>query len=259
MAGFFWSNGPAQGSAQTMLLTIVGEVGMLQVTSSAQSGNQPIPVQNFQQCIPTQSVVCGPVPLSFLPLTASGTGCAPVGQIPTMVPMATSASPTDPNMTGVNPFCDALTAGGIAFTTPDGGGSATTPKELCDAAQNSSALSEARSAFEFACEMLRSDQANVTAFVGAAAAAAAVCAALIAAAVVVANWIAQLVLAIAAVVAGAIALIFSMLAAQAASDVSMDEDLLDSAQKAWESAVAAVKKACCPAWITVNTADLVCA
>jgi hypothetical protein len=260
MAAFYWSNGPNQGSSQVMLLTIVGEVGVLQVTSSAQSGNQLVPVQNFQPCIQTQTVECGPVPLGFLPLTANGTACVAAGQTPPIVPQATSASPTDPSPNGPNPFCPALTAGGTAFTTPDGGGSATTPKALCDAAQKSSALSVARSSFDSACGTLRSDQANVAAYTVVAANAQALAGGLTAAALASGvAWYVGLVLGILATIAGAIAIAFMVLAAQAASRVASDESLLDSAQQAWESAVAAVRAACCPAWITVNTADLVCA
>jgi hypothetical protein len=258
MAAFFWSNGPAMGSQQTMLLTIVGEVDKLQVISSGGGLYQPVPVQNFVRCIPTQTIVCGPVPLVFLPLTASGTGCVPAGQTVTLVPTATSASPTDPFTTGPNPFCDALTAGGIAFVTPEGGGFGTTPQERCDAAQKSPALGAARSAFDSACAHLRSDQSNVTAYVGAAAAAATIGGGLVAAAVMV-PYPANVVLAVLAVIAFAVAIIFSILAVNAIHDVGVDEGLLEAAQRAWESAVAAVRAACCPAWITINTADLVCA
>lgn len=261
MAAFFWSIGPNNGSLQIMELTIVGEVTDLLVTSSAQSLNQPIAVPDFKPCVPSQTIQCGPVPLLFLPLSANGFLCGgPAGQTPNTVPSATSPSPTDPNTTGSNPFCAALTSGGTVLTTFDGGGSTTTPQEMCVAAQNSAALSAARSSFESACAMLRSDQANVTVYVGAAAATQAAAAAFTAAAFATGlAWFVALGFAIAASITGALAIIFSILAGQAASNVGADESLLDSAQKAWESGVAAVKSACCPAWITVNTADLVCA
>jgi hypothetical protein len=70
--------------------------------------------------------------------------------------------------------------------------------------------------------------------------------------------IAKLLLIFAAAIAFAIALSFSIAAALTASAVAFDESVLDSCQQAWESAVAVVKTACCPAWITINTADLVC-
>lgn len=261
MAAFYWSIGPAVGGGQMMALTIVGEVYFLQVTSSAATMNQPLAVPDFKTCIASQTLEIGPVPLSFLPLTASGTGCAAPGQTPPTVPAATSPSPTDPNTTGPNPFCDALTHGGTVDTTSGGGGSIMTPqspKELCDAAQNSPALSFARHLFEDACADLRKDQANVAAYAGVAAAAAAVAAAFIAAAVAVEFWVDQLVFAALAAIFGGIALAFSILSAQAASQVSGDESFMDKAQMAWESAVAAVRTACCPAWITITTADLVC-
>jgi hypothetical protein len=59
MTAFFWSIGPAQGSLQTMILTIVGEVGFLEVTSSALSGGVQVPVSNFQPCImASQNIEC---------------------------------------------------------------------------------------------------------------------------------------------------------------------------------------------------------
>jgi hypothetical protein len=262
MAGFFWTIGPAVGGGQMMSLTIAGEVGFLQVTSSASSGYQVVAVPDFKPCIPGQTVEIGPVPLSFLPLTANGTGCVPAGQMPPMVPTATSQSPTDPNTTGPNPFCDALTHGGTVDTTSGGGGSIMTPqspKELCDAAQNSAALSAARSSYVSACALLRRDQANLTAYLAVAAAAQGAAAGFTAAAFATGiAWYVALVFAILAIIFGAIAIAFFVLAGQAANDVGFDESLLDSAQKAWESAVAAVRAACCPAWITINTADLVC-
>lgn len=260
MAAFYWSIGPAQGSAQIMLLTIVGEVTGLQVTSRSDLGNQPVPVQGFQPCIPTQTVPCGPVPLVWLPLTANAFVCGAAGDTPQIVPTATSPSPTDPNTNGANPFCAALTSGGTVLTTPGGGGSATTPKDMCDAAQNSAALTAARTAFESACGMLRSDQANAAVYVGLAAAfeGAAVTFTIASAATGLAFWVA-IAFAILAIIFGGLAILFSALAGEAASRVASDESLLDSAQKAWESAIAAVRNACCPAWITINTADLVCA
>jgi hypothetical protein len=122
----------------------------------------------------------------------------------------------------------------------------------------SPALSAARHNFDVACAALRSDQANVAAYAAVAAAAAAVAAAAIGAAIATPNWIAAIVLAVIAIISGAIAVAFSVLAAASSNNVSFDEGLLDSAQKAWESAVAAVRTACCPAWITINTNDLVC-
>jgi hypothetical protein len=258
MAAFFWSLGPASGGEQIMMLTIVGEVGSLQVTSST---GQQIPVKDFQPCIQTsQTLAIGPVPLLFLPLTANGTGCVAPGQTAPILPQETSSSPTDPGTTSPNPFCDALTKDNTVFTTAGSGGSVTspkTPKELCDAAQMSPALMAARSSFESACGMLRADQANVTAYTAVAAAAATVCAGFIAAAATT-PWPVNLGLALVAVVFGIIALIFVLLAATAAIAVGSDESVLDMAQQAWESAVAAVKTACCPAWITINTSDLVC-
>ena len=135
-----------------------------------------------------------------------------------------------------------------------------TPKEKCDAAQNSPALSAARSAFVAACGTLRSEQSKVAVFTGLAAAMqAAAVAFTIAAATTSAAWYVALVLAILAVIFGALAITFAVLAGEAANRVAADETLLDSAQQAWESAVAAVRAACCSAWITINTADLVCA
>src|SRR5258708_3733230 len=231
-----------------------------QGTSRSDWGNQPVPVQGFQPCITTQTVVCGPVPLNWLPLSANGFSCVPAGQTPQIVPAATSASPTDPSTNGPNPFCDALTKGGIVFTTPDGGGSVTTPKEKCDAAQNSPALSSARSAYDSACAMLRSDQASQAVYTGLGAAMQGVAGGFTAAAFASGiAWFVALVFAILATIFGALAIVFFVLAGQAANRVGVDESLLDSAQQAWESAVAAVRAACCPACITINTADLVCA
>ena len=261
MAAFFWSIGPSNGSLQIMELTIVGEVTNLLVTSSAQSLNQPIAVPDFKPCIPTQTVACGPVPLSFLPLTANAFLCGALeGQPPNTVPSATSQSPTDPIPVGSNPFCPALTSGGTVTTTFGGGGSTMTPQEMCAAAQNSAALSTARSAFVSACAMLRMDQANVTADAGAAAALqAAAGAAAAASAIASLAWFVALAFGIVATILGGLAIVFSILAGEAAKHVGIDESLMDSAQQAWESAVAAVRTACCPGWITINTADLVCA
>jgi len=175
------------------------------------------------------------------------------------VPSATSPSPTDPFTVGPNPFCDALTKS--VDTIVGSGGSVTSPQGQCAAAQTSPALSAARSSFDSACAKLRRDQANVAAYVGAAAVLGTIAGGFIAAAATVgtAYWIAEIVLALLALFFACMAALFSSMAAQAAIDVGSDESLLDMAQQAWESAVAAVKTACCPAWITVNTADLVCA
>jgi hypothetical protein len=259
MAAFFWTIGPSVGGGQTMLLLVVGDVSILTVTSSAPSGSTPIPFMGFQPCIPgSQSLTIGPVPLSFLPLVASGLGCGAPGSV-SVVPSGTSPSPTDPFTDGPNPFCDALTKS--VDTIVGSGGSVTSPQGQCAAAQMSPALSAARSSFDSACAMLRRDQANVTAYTGIAAVLGAIAVGFVAAAATVgtANWIAEIVLALLALFFGCMAALFSYMAAQAAINVGSDESLLDSAQRAWESAVAAVKTACCPAWITVNTADLVCA
>ncbi|MBZ5625230.1 MAG: hypothetical protein LAQ69_41990 [Acidobacteriia bacterium] len=262
MAAFYWSIGQVVGGSQTMILTIVGEVIDLQVTSRPELGNQPVPFQGFQACIPTQNVTCGPVPLTWLPLTANGYLCAGAGQTTSSmlpVPSATSQSPTDPNPNGPSPFCDAQTHGGIFYTTPTGGGSATNPPDPCDAAQKSPALSAARSYYEYACGLLRSDQANVTVYTGIAAAAQAAAIGFTAAAAASGIlWYVAAVFAVIAMIFGAIALLFSLLAAQASIDLGLDETRLDLAQKAWESAIAAVRTACCPALITISTADLVC-
>lgn len=260
MAGFYWNIGQAVGSEQTMMLTIVGEVINLHVTSSPELANLPVQVTGFTPCVPMQTVVCGPVPLDWLPLSASGYACGPDGQPQQMVPTATSASPTDPHTDGSNPFCDALTHGGVILTTQDGGGSAMTPKEKCDAAQHSPALSAARSAFDSACGTLRSDQSNVAVYTGLAAAMQAAAVAFTVAAVTTsAAWYVALVLGILATIFGALAITFAVLAGEAANRVAADEVLLDSAQQAWQSAIAAVRAACCSAWITINTNDLVCA
>jgi len=261
MATFYWSNGQAQGGVQTMLLTIVGEVKDLWVTSTPSPGTsvQRVPVQGFQECIPMQTVTCGPVPVSFLPLVASGTGCPAPGQATGFyLPTAVSASPNDP--IGPGPFCDALTAGGIAYTTPGGGGGGPPPQtvhEKCDAAQNSAQLQAVRDWFTYWCSALRTDQSAVSAYVGAAATAAAIGAGFLAAAIA-AGWPAVVVFAILASVCFALALVFSILAALAGVDVGIDESGLASAQQSWQQLIAAVRKSCCPAWITISTNDLVC-
>ena|ERR1700722_157930 len=257
MASFYWSIGPVVGSAQVMVLTIAGEVGRVAVTSSADSGGISIAPTGFQPCIGYQTLQIGPVPLSFLPLIAAGTDCPADGGTPIAVPSATSQSPTDSMTTGMNPFCAALTGGGIVLTTVDGGGTTDTPQDKCAAAQNSADLASARSAFESACSALRSDQALVTAYAAVTAVAAALAAAFFAAAIV-AVWPFNVVLALAFAACLAVALIFLAYTIAATSDVGADEALLDGAQRAWEAGVAAVKNACCAAWITVNTADLVC-
>jgi len=175
-------------------------------------------------------------------------------------PVTTSPSPDDPSPNGPNIFCDVLSSGTID-TTPGGGGSVTSPQEKCAAAQKSSALSAARSSYESACAMLRSDQALVTVSdtCGAAAAATATLAALVALAAIPVPWVVSIIIWTLITVASALAIAFSVLAAQTASRVGSDESILDMAQQAWEAAVAAVRTACCPAWITINTADLVCA
>jgi len=240
-----------------MYLTIIGEVSSVTVTSSAATLHQLVQVKGFQACIPySQTLECGPVPSNFLPLTATGFGCP--GDSESIVPSATSPSPDDPSPNGPNIFCDVLSSGTID-TTPGGGGSVTSPQEKCAAAQKSSALSAARSSYESACAMLRSDQALVTVYIGAAAAATATLAALVALAAIPVPWVVSIIIWTLITVASALAIAFSVLAAQTASRVGSDESILDMAQQAWEAAVAAVRTACCPAWITINTADLVCA
>src|SRR5436190_18345745 len=266
MAAFYWSNGPASGGAITMHLTIVGEVMTLDVRSSAQTMGQQVPVSGFQQCVPTQTVDCGPIPLSFLPLSAHGFGCGVSAMAP--VPVAISPSPNDP--TGPAPYCDVLTAGGdFTYTTAGGttqsGGSSpwtpfggTTPREACDAAQNSSALALARSRFDYACQLMRSDQANSTAYFAAAGVMAAIAGGFIAAAAIASFWVVQLILAALAAIAAAVALILTALAVAAAADVSRDQQWMADAQTLWRTTVASVKRACCPAWILISTDDLVC-
>jgi hypothetical protein len=268
MAAFYWSNGPASGGAVTMHLTVVGEVSNLDVRSSPATMGQPVPVSGFQQCIPTQTVDCGPVPLQFLPLTANGFGCGASELAP--VPVATSPSPND--STGPGPYCDVLTAGGtFTYTTQPGGtaqpgggspgspfGAGTTPRDACDAAQNSYVLDLARSRFNYACQLLRSDQANVGAYSAAAATAATIAGGFIAAAALVSFWVAQLILAALAAVAAAVAIIFTALAFAAAADVSRDQQWLAAAQTLWGNAIASVRRACCPAWIVIQTDDLSC-
>lgn len=267
MASFYWSNGPGSGGAITMHLTIVGEVSNLDVRSSPATMAQPVPVSGFQQCIPTQTVDCGPVPLSFLPLSAQGFGCGASQLAP--VPVATSPSPNDP--TGPSPYCDILTAGGdFTYTTQTGGTAqpgggtpwtpfgGTTPREACDAAQNSSALALARSRFDYACQLKRSDQANSTAYFAAAGVMAAIAGGFIAAAAIVEFWVAQLILAALAAIAAAVALILTALALAAAADANRDQQMMDAAQTLWRNTVASVKRACCPDWILISTDDLTC-
>jgi hypothetical protein len=268
MAAFYWSNGPSSGGAVTMYLTIVGEVRDLDVRSSPSTMAASVPVTGFQQCIPSQTVTCGPVPLQFLPLSANARGCGAPQIEP--VPTAVSASPGDP--TGPGPFCDALTAGGMyTYTTPGGstqpgggggptggpGAAPASPREACDAAQNSALLDLARARFNYACLWLRADQANFTAYTAGATAAWGVAGGLAAAAAST-PWPANLVLAILAVIAAAIALALTLLAAFAASAVSQDLQRLMDAQTIWRNAIAAVRRACCPAWIVIQTDDLVC-
>ena len=268
MATFYWNNGPSSGSLITMHLTIVGEVSVLHVTSSpaTMGGAQPVPVTDFHKCVPFQTVECGPVPVQFLPLTANGLGCDGGSQLP--VPSATSASPLDP--TGPGPFCDALTAGGtFTYTQPGGtaqpGGAPAgapsggdTPMAACDAAQHSSQLDLARNLFYSACQLLRFDQASVSAYSAAAGVAAALAGGLVAAAAASGNIYTLIAFAIAAAVAAAVALIFLALALAAAANVSRDQQILASAQTAWRNAIASVRRACCPAWIVISTDDLVC-
>ena len=109
-----------------------------------------------------------------------------------------------------------------------------------------------------ACARLPTDQANVTVYTAVATVAAGIAGVLIALAIAADFWVAQLVLGFLAALFAAVAEAFFMLAADAAWWVGFDESLLDSAQRAWQSAVAAVRTACCPAWITMNTDDLVC-
>jgi hypothetical protein len=268
MAAFYWSTGPGSGGAITMHLTIVGEVSNLDVRSSAATMAQQVPVTGFQQCIPTQTVDCGPVPLNFLPLTAKGFGCGV--SVMTQVPVAISPSPNDP--TGPGPYCDILTAGGdFTYTTQPGGtgqpgpgspgspfGVGATPRDACNAAQNSSVLDLARSRFDYACQLSRSDQANSTAYFAAAGVMAAIAGGFIAAAAIATFWVVQLILAVLAAIAAAVALILTALALAAAADVSRDQQWMAAAQTLWRNAVASVKRACCPDWIIISTDDLTC-
>jgi hypothetical protein len=249
MPSFSWNKGPGSGTIVTMYLTITGEVSSVTVTSSDATLHQLVQVQGFQACIPySQTLQCGPVPLQFLPLTATGFGCP--GDSESIVPPAISPSPDDTGL-GPNLFCDVLPPGPID-TTPGGGGSVMSPQEKCAAAQKSSALTAARTSYESACGMLRSDQAMVSFYIGAAAAATATLTALVAiAAIPMPIYVSAIIWTLITIVS-ALAIAFTVLAAQAASRVGSDETILDMAQQAWEAAVAAVKTACCP------TADLVC-
>ncbi|MGA8925732.1 MAG: hypothetical protein WB462_05875 [Solirubrobacterales bacterium] len=276
MATFFWNRGPDDGTLVTMYLTIAGEVSTLDVRSRPiMMMTVPVPTPDFQQCIPLQTVACGPVPLDFLPLTATGRGCDGGAQVEP-VPSATSPSPLDPG--GPGPWCDILTAGGTyTYTTTQPGGTAqpgglagalglsgllgdggpTTPRAACDAAQNSSLLTGARNQFEYFCLLLRSDEAMSTAFFAAAGTAAAI-AGVIAGVASAAPYPANVILALVAATFAAAALILTLLAFQFVANASRDRQMMALAQTAWRNAVAAVKLACCPDWITIGTDDLVC-
>ncbi len=267
MAAFYWNTGPSQGSGLVLMeLTIVGEIKDLHVTSSPATMSAPVTVTGFQECIPSQTVECGPVPGQFLPLTARGLACP--GSIEPVQP-SISPSPLDPG--GIGPWCHLLAdAGPITLTQPGGTGmtgggpagmptgGATTPMDACAAAQNSSLLDLAHSRFDTACQWLRSDQANAAALGVAAGVAGGIAAALIGAAAAAGFWVAQLILIALAAIAAAVALALTILAIDAAANIGRDQRMLADAQTIWRNAIAAVKSACCPDWIVINTDDLVC-
>jgi hypothetical protein len=67
-----------------------------------------VPVMGFESCIATsQTLPCGPVPVSWLALTANGTSCPADPSMPPP-PLASAASPAPDDPGGIAPYCSGL-------------------------------------------------------------------------------------------------------------------------------------------------------
>ena len=260
MANFYWNIGSSQGQLVTMDLTIIGEVRDLIVTGTGTVPTMPVTLPiplTFQPCIQYEVVEFGPLSPSLLPLTARGTDCA-LGSI-----VQSPLSPSPGDLGGPGPFCEVLPpVPPIGFTTVGGGGGGggapPTPQDKCFAAQHSPLLDSARNLFTTACGMYRTDQALAALYGGLAFAAWQVAAGLASGAAAAGiTWV-GLGFAIAASVVTCIAAVFAALAGHAVANFSADLGLMDLAQTLWHNAIASVKMACCPAWISISTADLTC-
>jgi hypothetical protein len=123
---------------------------------------------------------------------------------------------------------------------------------------NSPLLDSARANFDMWCAQLRTDNLKVSVYAASAGAAAGLAGIFGAAAFASGNWVTGVILGAIATVLTAVAIAFLVLANQAASSAGLDLTFLNQAQQSWRNAIAAVKRACCPAWIVIDTNDLVC-